>query len=138
MLTKDQLSSFKWNICWFYRIRHFCSYWEDFLFQSPELEARIQRLKAEQANREYKEMVRSVDKEQVHSGLNLDGFIFSVIGMQDLTNLLRIIFFSQIWFVCSVYNCVYIMIKFKRNECLYSFCSMFFNVLFLIKQFCQL
>lgn len=46
------------------------------MFQSPELEARIQRLKAEQANREYKEMVRSVDKEQVHSGLISDGFIF--------------------------------------------------------------
>ncbi|XP_048753487.1 transmembrane protein 199-like [Ostrea edulis] len=32
--------------------------------RNPELETRIQRLKAEQANREYKEMVRSVDKEQ--------------------------------------------------------------------------
>lgn len=48
----------------------------DILFQNPELEARIQRLKAEQANREYKQMVRSVDKEQVHSGLSLVGFTF--------------------------------------------------------------
>ncbi|XP_061163358.1 transmembrane protein 199-like [Saccostrea echinata] len=32
--------------------------------RNQELEARIQRLKAEQANRDYKAMVRSVDKEQ--------------------------------------------------------------------------
>lgn len=79
------------------------------MFQNPELEARIQRLKAEQANREYKEMVRSVDKEQVHSGLNSDGFIFSVIGMQDLTNLLRIIylFFSNMICLLSLQLCLY-------------------------------
>lgn len=67
----------------------------DFLFQNPELEARIQRLKAQQANREYKEMVRSVDKEQVHSGLSLVGFTFfcDKYGMQDLTNMIRIIYF---------------------------------------------
>lgn len=79
------------------------------MFQNPELEARIQRLKAEQANREYKEMVRSVDKEQVHSGLSSDGFIFSVIGMQDLTNLLRIIylFFSNMICLLSLQLCLY-------------------------------
>lgn len=79
------------------------------MFQSPELEARIQRLKAEQANREYKEMVRSVDKEQVHSGLSSDGFIFSVIGMQDLTNLLRIIylFFSNMICLLNLQLCLY-------------------------------
>lgn len=81
------------------------------MFQSPELEARIQRLKAEQANREYKEMVRSVDKEQVHSGLSSDGFFFvvAVIGMQDLTNLLRIIyfFFSNMISLLNLQLCLY-------------------------------
>ncbi|XP_022338043.2 vacuolar ATPase assembly protein VMA12-like [Crassostrea virginica] len=32
--------------------------------RNPELEARIQRLKAEQENREYRNMVRTVDREQ--------------------------------------------------------------------------
>lgn len=48
--------------------------------RNPELEARIQRLKAEQANREYKEMVRSVDKEQK---LDTDSFGKEVKAMNS-------------------------------------------------------
>ncbi len=31
------------------------------IFQSPELEARLEKLKAQQANRDYKEMTKNVD-----------------------------------------------------------------------------
>ena len=52
----------------------------DFFFQNPELEARLEKLRAQQANKEYQEMTKNVDLNvSVGNTVILRRFVLSIL-----------------------------------------------------------